>query len=62
MQIYLQKKQRGLPHCPSFPYPLPFKGEELCSIGRPVDGRRTLLGIGLYLVQLNDSSYYCCSA
>ena len=25
---------------------LPFKGEELCSIGRPVDGRRTLLGVG----------------
>ena len=28
---------------------LPFKGEELCSIGRPVDGRRTLSGLGLYI-------------
>ena len=27
---------------------LPFTGEELCSIGRPVDGRRTTLGIGLH--------------
>jgi len=27
---------------------LPFTGEELCSIERPVDGRRTMLGLGLF--------------
>ena len=28
------------------PISLPFTGEELCSIERPVDGRRTLVGVG----------------
>ena len=36
----------------------PFKGEELCSIGRPVDGRRTLLGVGsLKLLYANLNSF-----
>ena len=29
---------------------LPFTGEELCSIERPVDGRRTMSGVGLYII------------
>ncbi len=34
--------------------PPPFTGEELCSIGRPVDGRRTLSGVGFYC---SDTDY-----
>jgi MATE family multidrug resistance protein len=32
----------------TFYYPLPFMGEELCSIGLPVAVRRTLLGVGSF--------------
>ena len=32
---------------------LPFTGEELCSIERPVDGRRTMSGLGFYLYEPN---------
>ena len=34
-------------------YSLPFTGEELCSIERPVDGRRTLLGVGSFSVNVS---------
>ncbi|MBQ7438682.1 MAG: DUF3987 domain-containing protein [Paludibacteraceae bacterium] len=34
-------------------YSLPFMGEELRSIGRPVDGRRTLSGVGFYCSDLD---------
>ncbi len=36
-------------------FSLPFKGEELCSIGRPVDGRRTLSGLGLLFFEINEA-------
>ena len=42
-------KKREPPEKAALFLSLPFKGEELCSIGRPVDGRRTLLGLGLYI-------------
>ena len=44
-------KKREPPEKAALFLSLPFKGEELCSIGRPVDGRRTLLGLGLLLHQ-----------
>ena len=34
-------------------YSLPFMGEELRSIGHPVDGRRTLSGVGFYCSDLD---------
>ena len=36
-------------------FSLPLTGEELCSIGRPVDGRRTLSGLGLLFFEINEA-------
>ena len=37
------------------PISLPFTGEELCSIERPVDGRRTMSGVGSLPIRLSVS-------
>ena len=39
---------------PAKPFSLPFRGEELCSIGLPVAVRRTLLGVGSYHKRLKQ--------